>query len=269
MSLIGSPPTLEWIGVDQLSIDAAYQRSIDAVNSLKLIRSMVRQWDWRLCQPLAVVRRDDGEMYVVDGQHRLAGAIARGDVPHLPCVVTRPETVAAEAEMFVALNTRRRQLSQSDIFNASLAAGDAAAIEIRDTATRLGFAFARHSNPTAWKPGEIHCGPMLQRALKVHGREVVTNAMTALGEAHAGQILSIAATLLKALFVIYSDDARRPGFDPDAFIEGLGGIPHPDWLDAGHMVRQKQPGLSRIDALAGAMMEAHDAAKANMLDRTS
>lgn len=263
-TIVGAPPTLEWIGVDQLHIDESYQRAIDGPASQRIIRGMIGCWDWRLCQPLAVVRRDDGGLFVIDGQHRLAGARRRGNILHLPCVVTRPDN---EAEMFVALNTKRARLSQTDVFNASLASGDADAQAVKDICDRLGIGFARSSNYLGWQPRQIFCGPMLQRALKLHGPVVVEQALAALAEGHRDQVLSVAATLLKALFVIFAEDAHRPGFDRSAFIEGLASCPHGDWPAHGADTQRAQPGLSRVNALAACMMEAHDAILADRADR--
>jgi hypothetical protein len=118
---IGSPPTLEWIAVERLAIDESYQRATDSPASRRLINRIKQGWNWSFCQPLVVSRRTDGSLFVIDGQHRLSGAIGRGDIPHLPCVVV---TDADEAQTFIALNTQRQKLSQGDIFNAMLAAGD-------------------------------------------------------------------------------------------------------------------------------------------------
>ena len=257
--LVGDPPTLEWIAVDTLEVDASYQRTTETSRSRQIIGGMVRRWNWSLCQPLAVVRREDRRMMIIDGQHRWAGARARGDIPHLPCVVTRQQDRAAEADMFVELNTRRRQLTQGEIFNASLASGNEGAARVQQLVSDAGLTFARSNVTDRWKPGEIFCGPMLVNALRVHGEPVIRNALTALAEAHAGQVLTSAATLLKSLFLIYSVDAKRPGFDPDLFIAGLAEVKHREWIDEIGRVHREQPALSRVEALATAMIETMDA----------
>lgn len=256
--VIGAPPTLEWVALDQLHVDDSYQRSTSSNKSVRVLASMARQWDWRLCQPLAVVRRDDLSLFVIDGQHRLFGARQRGDIPHLPCVITRQTNAEDEAAMFVALNTQRTQLTQGDIFHAAQASGDPQALTVARLVERAGLSFARHSNHASWKPGQIFCGPMLMRSVDMYGESVVSNALVAMAEAHKGQTLNVAATVLKALFVIYRDDAKQVGFDPDLFIAALGSVAHADWPEDGRRVQVEQPGLSRIDALATAMIETMD-----------
>jgi hypothetical protein len=85
---LGSPPSLEFRTLAELKVDDTYQRSLETDPSQRLIRRIAQFWDWGLCQPLAVARRQDGSLMVVDGQHRLAAATLRGDIAHLPCVIT-------------------------------------------------------------------------------------------------------------------------------------------------------------------------------------
>lgn len=255
----GQPPTLEWIAVGRLEVDQRYQRAVDTSQSRKIIYGMVKCWDWRLCQPLNVSRRQDGSLFVVDGQHRLAGANERGDIPHLPCVVSQHVDHADEAHTFVALNVKRQRLSQGDVFNASLASGDQDATRVQAIVERAGLSFARHANPVSWKAGQIFCGPAIMKALRLHGEAVVTNALVALAEAYAGKVLSRAGTLLKALYVIYAEDAKRPGFDPDHFIEALSAVDQGDWDEYAISTCKANPALSRVEGFAAAFMEQYDA----------
>ena len=55
----GSPPTLQFVALEQLQVDSAYQRSLETKTSQALIRRIATNWDWSLCQPLAVARRAD------------------------------------------------------------------------------------------------------------------------------------------------------------------------------------------------------------------
>ena len=83
----GQRPSLEFRPIADLQIDESYQRSIDTGPSQSLVKRIARDWDWGLCQPLNVAKREDGSLWVIDGQHRLAAARDRGDIYDLPCVV--------------------------------------------------------------------------------------------------------------------------------------------------------------------------------------
>ncbi len=76
----GLMPSIEWVHLEDLSVDPSYQRSIDNEGSRRLIASIAANFDWRLCSPLIVSRRSDGKKVIIDGQHRWAAATRRGDL---------------------------------------------------------------------------------------------------------------------------------------------------------------------------------------------
>jgi hypothetical protein len=245
---IGSPPTLEWIAVERLAIDESYQRATDSPASRRLINRIKQGWNWSFCQPLVVSRRTDGSLFVIDGQHRLSGAIGRGDIPHLPCVVV---TDADEAQTFIALNTQRQKLSQGDIFNAMLAAGDDAAKTTATILDETGWKLTR--NHTISVTGRLNCAPMIARAVRKIGECPVRNALTALREAYPDQPVPNAATLLKPLFTIYRDKRIS---DPDLLIELLGAVSPLDWQLESAGLRLRNPQLSREEALVECLVRA-------------
>jgi hypothetical protein len=113
----------------QLKIDPAYQREL---NSHRVDR-MAREWCGLLAQTIDVSKRD-GSFFVLDGQHRLAAARLAG-VPELAATVYDDLTPAAEARLFVELNTLRVRPSAMDIFRARLHAGDEVAQSVLRAAT--------------------------------------------------------------------------------------------------------------------------------------
>jgi len=253
----GNPPSLEWLGVAQLQIDPTYQRACDGSKSRALIARMIKRWEWALCQPLVVTRRLDGSLFVIDGQHRWNGAKARGDIPHLPCVVIPAIELEEEAKTFVNLNTARQRLSQVEIFNGMLAASDADALALVALLEETGWTLARHANSTQFKPGELACAPMLVRQVRALGEAPVRNALTALREAYPDTPVTTPSRLLQALMFIFEHDARRRGFDADDLIEALAEVDNPeDWLEEGVGMKRANPSLSRREALAEAMIEA-------------
>lgn len=150
----GTPPSIEWVLVDDLIVDGDYQRSIESDTSRRLIASIAAHWDWRLCMPLAVSRRDSGR-YVIDGQHRLAAAKSRPDIPHLPCCIATYDGPADEAAMFVAANRARRAIHRLDDFHAALVAGDEDALEINRIVQAAGLRVSRQTGSQSWRPGEV------------------------------------------------------------------------------------------------------------------
>lgn len=264
---IGARPTLEWVTLDQLEVDDTYQRAMGGGASKRLIAAMIKQWDWRLCQPLVVARRLSVEdnrqrLMVVDGQHRLTGARARGDIDQLPCVIAPFAGVTAEAEAFVALNNARARLTQYDLFNAALLAGDAASLRVMQLLDDCGLHHVRHNNTQTWNPGDIHCGPMLAKAIAKVGDTVVRNSLTALAEAYSDRVVTSSATILKGLFGVYEGTATEDDFDADIFIESLREIAPEDWDMAAAELRSRHPMLSKTDRLTVAMINNYRDCKA-------
>lgn len=249
---IGSPPTLEWIAVERLAIDESYQRATDSGTSRRLIAGIADAWNWNLCQPLVVSRRPDGSLFVIDGQHRLCGAIRRGDIPHLPCVVV---TDADEAQTFIFLNTKRQRLSQGDIFNAMLAAGDESAKATAAILEQTGWKLTRNHSITV--TGRLNCAPMIVKAVRKVGECPVRNALAALREAYPDSPVPNGATLLRALFVIYRDQRVA---DPDLLIELLGSVLPLDWPLEAAALRLRNPQTSREDCLIQTIVNTCDEA---------
>lgn len=196
---LGSPPTLEWRAVSELLIDPSYQRSIETGPSQTLIRKIASYWDWGLCQPLAVSRRPDGRLTIVDGQHRASAAKMRGDIAHLPCVITSYANAGDEAAAFVALNQMRRPLSALDLFKAAVAAEDGEALHIVECLSAAGLSLAPHSNFTSWKPGMVSNIAGLRECLRGKGERVFRDALTILARAFEGQILRYAGTIFPGI----------------------------------------------------------------------
>lgn len=192
---LGVMPVLTNALPSQLHIDPDYQRSIDNGPSQALIRKIAQHWDWALCLPLVVSRRGGGELFVIDGQHRLAAARLRGDIHQLPCVVVDYRDKADEAASFVHLNQQRRALSKLDIFKAAVASGDREASAIVGALRDAGLSVAPHSNHTAWKPGQISNIGGIEAAWRRYGATRTRVALKILARAFEGQVLRYAGTV--------------------------------------------------------------------------
>lgn len=211
---LGSKPALRWLRLDEMFVDRAYQRSLEAGQSQTLVRKIATYWDWNLCQPLTVARRPNGAMMIVDGQHRHAAAQLRGDIETLPCVVSNYENTGDEAAAFVAMNQQRRPLTAIDLFQAALAAGDANAREVEALLKDAGLTVARHTNFTCWSPGMVSNIGGIQRALRVYGREVTDTALRSMADAFYGQVLRYSGTIFAGLVRFIAEELAevRPVF---------------------------------------------------------
>jgi hypothetical protein len=190
---LGRMPTLQFCRPVELHIDPSYQRDASSEAQL-LIKRIAQTWNWDLCQPLVVARRQGliEQLFVIDGQHRLAAARLRGDIDQLPCVILSYANAADEAKNFVTLNQQRRPLSKLELFKAAVASGDAQAIEIVAAMNEAGLSIAPiaitsagsrawcpisaaskpHGVPTVPKPARSRCArcAMLSRAMSCNMR---------------------------------------------------------------------------------------------------
>lgn len=227
---LGMRPSLEFRRLNELRVDPTYQRSTKAAASVTLIRRIAQYWDWSLCQPLAVAKRADGGLYVVDGQHRLEAARLRGDVDDLPCVVTAYRDAGDEAAAFVALNQQRRPLNRIDLFKAALAAEDDQAVAVMALLDGAGLSLAPHSNYTAWKPGMLSNISTVQDCYRVHGERVTRAALKALRHGFPGQVLRYAGTIFPGIVGFVAEEMRIEGkVDGDRLARALASFSQPQW----------------------------------------
>ncbi|MEG3177032.1 DUF6551 family protein [Sphingomonas sp. RB3P16] len=261
---LGRRPVLANCTIAELKIDPAYQRSIATGESQGLIRRIAVEWDWSLCQPLVVARRNDDSLWVIDGQHRLAAARARRDIYDLPCVIVASQGAREEAASFVALNQQRRPLAALDIFRAALAAGDMDALAIMQSIEHVGLSLAPHQNYVSWKPGMISNVNGVRAAWRQHGDGATRRALDILARGFNGQVLRYCGTMFAAIVAVCAQEGAA--LEVDLFVSVVGGGSQEDWLRdfaRGFAANENQ---SRPAAAANVMLAAYREAHAEAGD---
>lgn len=256
----GARPTIEWLHLDRLSMDASYQRSTDNDASRRLIASIAANFDWRLCTPLVVSRRADGSFAVIDGQHRLLAARLRG-MDDLPCCVFTYESAEEEAKMFVAANRSRKAMNRLDDFHAALAAGDSEAHQVLQIVSDAGLTVARNTSSTAWAPGEIAFTASIASTLKKHGAAIVSAALTNIADAFPQQKVVQSGSIFLGLVKVLTKPPE--GFDPDRMQEALKAKPVEYWSS---FVAGLKGGDTRATAIRDALMMAYEETPAEAVE---
>lgn len=105
------------VPVDLMIIDESYQRVLS--NNVK---KLMKDWDNNQCTFLLVSFRDE-KFYVIDGQHRLSVAKAKGIV-ELPCEIRVGLTREQEALLFARQTVNIKKLSPLDTYKANVVNGD-------------------------------------------------------------------------------------------------------------------------------------------------
>jgi len=124
--------------VGRLKVDKSYQRQLDD----GWVDRLADNWKPELAGVLLVSSRDNGEMVVLDGQHRLAAVRAllaqREDVSEsLWAEVYFNLSVEDEAAIFMGRNSQK-PMHIIDRFRARVVAGEPTAVRINDTLKRYG-----------------------------------------------------------------------------------------------------------------------------------
>jgi hypothetical protein len=250
---VGSQPTIEWIHLNRLSVDSAYQRSTDNEASRRLITSIATKFDWRLCAPLVVSRRADDTLTIIDGQHRWMAACQRDDIPQLPCCVFRYENREEEARMFILANRARKPMNRLDDYFAALAAADEDALEMQQLVTDAGLSIARNTSSTAWRPGEVAFTSSIAHAIRRFGPAITSAVLTNMAVAFPCQKMTHGGAIFGGLVRVMAHP--KPDFDPDRLLSALQTRTADEW---GLFAVGLKGGDIRVTALHDAIMDAYE-----------
>lgn len=153
--------TFRWIAFDSLNVDPIYQRNLRKNRAIK----MAHNWNPEKMGVIVVNRRDNGMLYIVDGQHRYAALLLiENRPPRVYCEVFDGLTREEEARLFHDLDNERANLTAGASFKALLAAHDKQAISIQRAANNVGLTVDYDKGPV---PGNIRAFRTLQ---EIHNR---------------------------------------------------------------------------------------------------
>lgn len=179
----GEKPEMIWVCVDELHINDAYQREISTRRGEAIIRDIVANFRWALFQPLNISTRDEGGYWVIDGQHRLAGAREAGE-KLVPAILQRGLTMAAQARTFAGINGKRVTMHALALHHAMVAAGDPVSVAIHDVCERAGVSIPRYPKQAdRMLPNETMCVSTLKEKLKTYGADNLVAALQSIRRA--------------------------------------------------------------------------------------
>lgn len=121
--------------VERLKVDPSYQRTKLSEENVK---GIARDFNWTAFRTVLVAVRPNGEMFVVDGQHRLEAAKRRG-IKSIPCSIFASSGHEEEAMAFFTCATKVRTISALNKFRALLVGGDAETGEIEHLLSEVGL----------------------------------------------------------------------------------------------------------------------------------
>jgi len=143
--------TIKRMQVQELKTDL-YQR----LRNEDRISKIAKSFDERLLGVPLVNVRANGEVYIVDGQHRI-GALVKNGVNSVDCRVVYGLTKTEEAEMFISSNILQKRLSGVDLFFASLEARLDWAVRLKKVYESHGYKIGRKRTKTQF--GQLTAAP--------------------------------------------------------------------------------------------------------------
>lgn len=178
-----------WIETCRLFVDESYQRSRVRSHVAKI----TKDFDSRVFGAISIGRRKNGELFVIDGQQRLAAAIRRGIVA-VPCVVFEVEDDKEEAQIFSKINKGRKSLTPFDKFRADVHAGDKIAIGVREVVIATKYEISNSSSDWC-----VKCIDALMREYRTD-KDVLIGVWDFLAQLHDGA--PIEGLLLRSLCLL-------------------------------------------------------------------
>lgn len=198
---------LGWVRLDQMKINPLAQRAFDQNNP-----ALKNDFDPEVMGYIVVSHRD-GWYYVVDGQHRRAGALAYlGDSSQqVQCRIFSGLTSEEEAELFLQLNDQKRQSPMSK-YKTSLTAGRAEECDVERICRSLDLRIGLDKSCE-----EISCITAIMNVYRKHGPAAFSFAMRVIRDAYGYD--GFKNHMIEALALI--TDRYGTGMNEKALIERL------------------------------------------------
>ena len=232
------------IPLRKLKVDHTYQRPLRD----RRVKDMSGEhFNADLVGRLTVSRRQDGSLFVVEGQHRLAAMLASG-ITEWPCIVHEGWSLADEAFIYTKRGSTPLKQSAYESHLSSLAYGDPIALDIEAIVKEIGGTLAPRNHPDTGLVHHISCVDTLRRIYGLkneHGRYPTGRYAKQNGREHLRRTLGIIvdawsgmpcwsdkndkakpfhADIVKAVAIFLWFAESDPNFDEQKLIQALGRI---------------------------------------------
>lgn len=160
-----------------------YQRPLES-----RVNSIAKNWDIRQARPLVLSLREDGSLWVIDGNHtRTAALKVYGEDAELPAIIYDGLTPEDEAELFRVLNTNNKKPTYGDLLKARYAKKEKDVVDYIDSLNASGVAWTFGHGGSKRGPFVGHSSGI--KCFKKYGSQVFTSAMRVLANTGDKQLL--------------------------------------------------------------------------------
>lgn len=198
-------PIFENIRPEQLFVDPSYQRDIGE-RGLRQIRRIVEGFDWaRFKPPICAYADHEGKtvLKVLDGQHTAIAAASNPHIETIPVMIVEAEDTVSQAKAFIGQNTQNLGVTNLQLHQAAVAAGDEDALTLELTCKAANVRLLRAPN------SQISDGSRQTIAVKQiegliarRGRIMARQVLEIIADAERGLIT---ATHIKAVEFLLTD----------------------------------------------------------------
>jgi hypothetical protein len=231
----GAVPMLQWLKIEDLVVDPAYQRPIVG-NGRRNVDRIAREFSWSCFAPVVVSPVAGGKFAIIDGQHRTTSAAILG-IESVPCQIVIA-ALSEQAAAFKAINGTITPISQMALHAAALIANEPWAVQISHVCACAQVELLRYPVPINKQgPGQTMAVGAMTQCLKRYGE----------------------ATLITALQCVTQTANNQPGALTARTIKALCDVLHrnPEWRESGLGLLEA---FDSIDILSLQEDSAHDAA---------
>lgn len=180
------------IGVDELNISDAYQRTIVPGRVSRIAKNL----DQDAFGSLTVGQRRDGSYWVVDGMQRLTAARKLG-IGMVPCDVFVSDGQEHEARVFRLKNRERTNVSACALFKAQLTEGDEQSLAIAQVVRDAGLKLALRDEGSHYP--YLKAVKALERSFSRVGSAGLSAALSILADAWPGEDGSLQGDMIEGM----------------------------------------------------------------------
>ncbi|MXQ13567.1 ParB N-terminal domain-containing protein [Microvirga makkahensis] len=171
----GAVPMLQWLRIEDLLVDPAYQRPIVGQGRRNVMR-IAKAFSWSCFSPVVVSPVEGGKFVIIDGQHRTTAAALIGfdSVPCQVVIASREQQAAA----FKAINGITVPISPMALHAAAVVAREPWAIDTADICLRAEVELLRYPLPVErQRAGQTMAVGAITQCLKRFGPDTLITAL--------------------------------------------------------------------------------------------
>lgn len=167
-------PRLEHISPADIAVDERAQRALNPRHK----DTLASGFNPLKVGSVIISERDNGDWYIMDGQHRCRAAVDSGYTGTVPAVIHTGLSVEDEADLFLSLN-ESKLVQPLDKFRARVTAGRTLAVNVNNIVRNVGF----NVGQTGASKRSIGAVGALEKIYTSYGAYALTSTLIAVNEA--------------------------------------------------------------------------------------